>query len=267
MSEERFDRNERLFGAEGQERIGAARLAIVGSGGLGSIFGEQAAYMGFRSFAVIDGDIVTGSSMNRLVGAIPSDVGRCSKVAVARRTIRRVDPTAVVDTSRHWLGHPASKALLATATTVIACLDDDYARLQLVGLVTELGVPCIDLASDVSEDGEAYGGRVVYAMPGRRCVYCVGELDPEELARGGMDEAQRAARDRIYGVRVAALGARGASVVSLNGVVASLGLTELMVAVTGLREPAVVLRYRGDLARITRVRADPTGPCPYCGRD
>jgi hypothetical protein len=92
-------------------------------------------------------------------------------------------------------------------------------------------------------------------------------LDPEELARGGLDEAQRAARDRIYGVRVAALGARGASVVSLNGVVASLGLTELMVAVTGLREPAMVLRYRGDLARITRVRDEPTRPCPYCGRD
>jgi hypothetical protein len=267
VSENRFDRNERLFGAEGQEKIGAVRLAVVGCGGLGSVFVEQAAYMGFRSFALIDGDIVTGSSMNRLVGAIPSDVDRRSKVSVARRTIRRVDPEAVVDTSRHWLNHPASKALLATATTVIACLDDDYARLELVGIVTALRVPCIDLATDISEGGDAYGGRVVYAEPGRRCVYCLGELDPGELARGGLDEAQRSAHDRIYGVRVGALGDAGASVVSLNGVVASLGLTELMAAVTGLREPAILLRYRGDLGTVTRLRGEPTRPCPYCGRD
>ena len=75
------------------------------------------------------------------------------------------------------------------------------------------------------------------------------------------------ARDRNYGVRVAVLGARGASVVSLNGVVASLGLTELMAAVTGLREPAIFLRYRGDLGRVTRAREEPTRACPYCERD
>lgn len=89
MSENRFDRNERLFGAEGQKRIRSTSLVVVGCGGLGSIFVEQAAYMGFRSFGLIDRDLVTGSSMNRLVGAIPSDVDRRSKVAVARRTIRR----------------------------------------------------------------------------------------------------------------------------------------------------------------------------------
>lgn len=267
MSENRFDRNERLFGAEGQQKISAARLAVVGCGGLGSVFVEQATYMGFRSFALIDGDIVTGSSMNRLVGAIPSDVDRRSKVAVARRTIRRVDPTAVVDTSRHWLDHPISRALLATATTVIACLDDDYARLQLVGIVTDIGVPVIDLATDISEAGDVYGGRVVVAAPGRWCVYCLGELDRDELARGGLDAAQRAARDRIYGIPVGALGKTGASVVSLNGVVASLGLSELMAAVTGLRDPAMVLTYRGHTGTVMRRRDAPTGPCPYCGRD
>ena len=189
------------------------------------------------------------------------------RVSTEPSTVHRVDPTAHVRTSRNRLDHPVSKALLATATTVISCLDDDYARLQLVGIATELGVPCIDLATDISEDGDAYGGRVVYSEPRRWCVYCLGELDAAELARGGLDEAQRTARDRIYGVRVGALGRTGASVVSLNGVVASLGLTELMAAVTGLREPAILLRYRGHLGTVTRVRGEPTRPCPYCGRD
>ena len=105
-TESRFDRNERFSGREGQERIEGIRLAIVGCGGLGSILTQQAAYLGFRRFGLVDADIVTGSSMNRLVGAVPSDVDRTPKVEVAERVIRSVGPAAEVNAVRQWLEHP-----------------------------------------------------------------------------------------------------------------------------------------------------------------
>ncbi len=266
-TERRFDRNERFFGPEGQSKVTATRLAIVGCGGLGSIFTQQAAYLGFRSFGLVDADIVTGSSMNRLVGAVPSDVDRTPKVGVAVRVIKAVDPDTVVEPIQEWLDHPAARPVIAGADIVIGCLDDDVARLQLTAIVTTARLPYLDLASEISEEGEAYGGRVVFAEPGRRCVYCLGELDADELALANLTPEQRAARDTTYGMSNAALGRRGASVVSLNGVVASLGLTELMAYVTGLRVPAIALTYHGERGTVRRRMDEPSGPCPYCGRD
>ena len=224
MSESRFDRSERFFGSEGQRRIGETRLAVVGCGGLGSVFIEQAAYMGFRSFALVDRDLVSGSSMNRLVGARQADVDATLKVSVAERSIRTVDPTAVVDAVPEWLTHPQAQAA-------------------------------------------SYGGRVAIGLPGIRCVYCLGELDPGELALAQLTPEQRRTRDDSYGVVNDALDGRGAAVISLNGVVASLGLTELMVYITGLREPAITLTYKGERGIVRRRTDEPIGPCPYCGRD
>ena len=97
--EHRFDRNERLFGAEGQARIARARLVIVGCGGLGSFVGLEAAHLGIRSFGVVDKDVVTVSSLNRLIGAAPSDADQATpKVEVAKRLISMIEPAAVVDT-------------------------------------------------------------------------------------------------------------------------------------------------------------------------
>lgn len=267
MTERRFDRNERLFGTAGQEKIEATAIAIVGCGGLGSIFGQQAAYLGIRGFGLIDADLVTASSMNRLVGAVPADVDTTLKVGVVERTIKSVAPDASVTTVPDWLTSAAARSTIGQANVIVACLDDDVARLELTGLAVELGKPVLDLASDVNEEGTEYGGRVVFAEPGVRCVYCLGELDPEELALANLTPQQRRARDKIYGVRRGALDHRGASVVSLNGVVASLGLTELMVCITGLRPPAIKLTYLGHHGTVRKTTQEPTGPCPYCGRN
>lgn len=266
-TERRSDRNERFFGFEGQSKLAATRLAIVGCGGLGSIFTEQAAYLGFRSFGLVDADIVTGSSMNRLIGAIPADVDLTRKVDVAARVVKAVEPDAIVDQVPHWLDDPAALAIITGASVIVGCLDDDVARLQLTETAANAHLPYLDLASEISEDGQTYGGRAVFSEPGRRCLYCLGELDSEELALAHLTPEQRAARDTIYGIRKDALARRGAAVVSLNGVVASLGLTELMAYVTGLRAPALTLTYHGERGIVRRRTDEPSGPCPYCGRD
>lgn len=56
----------------------------------------------------------------------------------------------------------------------------------------------------------------------------------------------------------------GPSVVSMNGVVASLAVTEFMVGVTGLRRPAPHLTYRGDRAVVRASTDQPEADCYYC---
>ena len=128
---------------------------------------------------------------------------------------------------------------------------------------SEYQLPYIDVASDVAATGE-FGGRILFAKDGERCLSCAGELDQHALARARMTEDQRAADDAIYGVQRSALDAGGPSVVSVNGVIASLAVTEFMVWRTGMREPVGHLNYRGDRATVGR-RADPQRDyCYYC---
>jgi hypothetical protein len=97
---------------------------------------------------------------------------------------------------------------------------------------------------------------------GSRCLVCLpGILDQAETARDRMSPEQRDADRRIYGVDQDALAATGPAVVSVNGVVASLGVTEFMVYVSGLRQPAAQLTYRGDFGTVT-LPSDPGNATP-----
>jgi hypothetical protein len=84
------------------------------------------------------------------------------------------------------------------------------------------------------------------------------------LARAGMTDEQRAADDAIYGIERDALEGGGPSVVSINGVVASLAVTEFVVWRTRLREPAGYLNYRGDLGSVGRLGDPERTYCHYC---
>jgi hypothetical protein len=265
MTEGRFDRNERMFGAVGQARIVSTRIAVVGVGGLGSHVVQQAAYLGIGALVLVDADIVTESSLNRLVGARPVDVGSL-KVEVAQRLVHEVAPAAQTLAVSEWLDTQIAVAAIQTADVVFGCLDTDRARLALTALTSAAGLPYLDLATEIGPSASWYGGRVLFAEPGVRCAYCLGELDPSELALAALSEAHRVARGGSYGVHDDSLDSSGASVVSLNGIVASLAMTELLVYLTGLRRPAITLTYRGDKGVVTRRTNEPTGPCPYCGR-
>ncbi len=93
---ERFDRQILLFGEEGQKKIAAVHVAIVGLGGLGSHVAQQLAYLGVERFVLIDGDIVQKTNLNRLIGATVEDAdAKRLKVDVSERTIKAIQPAAV----------------------------------------------------------------------------------------------------------------------------------------------------------------------------
>jgi molybdopterin-synthase adenylyltransferase len=259
--ETRYARHMSLFGAEGQERIADTSVAIVGLGGLGAQVAQQLAYLGVTDFVLVDADAVSVSNLNRLVGATPPDVD-ASKVTVAARMIRAIQPDARVDAIATQF-EDASASTLAPTDMLFGCVDDDVARLELVRHASAHALPYLDLASDVAAGGE-FGGRVVFAKDGERCLSCLGELDPHVLARAQMSDEQRAADDKIYGVERDALDETGPSIISVNGVIASLAVTEFMVWRTRLRAPAGYLNYRGDRGTVGARRDPDRAHCHYC---
>jgi molybdopterin-synthase adenylyltransferase len=114
---DRDSRNEAFFGAEGQRRITATRVAIVGTGGLGSHVAQQLAYLGVLGYGLIDFDTVTDSSLNRLIGAGVGDVGAL-KIAVAERMIKGIRPTADVQLAPVRLDDPRAEHLIRDADIV-----------------------------------------------------------------------------------------------------------------------------------------------------
>jgi ThiF family len=266
MRDERYSRNEALFGPDGQERIVATKVTIIGLGGLGSHVAQQLGYLGVEAQKPVDFDVVTSSSMNRLVGAVDADIAaQTKKVMVAKRMVEAINPSADVQAVDARINTSEAEAAIAAADVVFGCLDRDLARLELTELCSRYAKPLFDLATDTGGEGDElwYGGRVVFAN-GAGCLMCRNVLDQQEMRRDSMSPEQREVHDRIYGVKRGALGETGPMVVSVNGVVASLAVTEFMVFVTGMRAPVPHLVYRGDRATVGR-NSDPSeAGCYFC---
>jgi len=269
MASQRYSRNEALFGAAGQAKISEARVAIVGLGGLGSHVAQQLAYLGVTGYVLVDFDGVTASSMNRLVGAIAGDVAaQTKKISVAERMITAVRTRAAIESVDGRVADAVTEAAVASADVVFGCLDRDLHRVELTELCARHAKPYFDLASDTEGTGDelVYGGRVIFCN-GSRCLVCLPEiLNQDEITGDRMSPQDRETKQILYGVDRDTLSGTGPSVVSVNGVVASLAVTEFMVYVTGLREPASQLTYRGEKGIVRKSNDEPTPDCYYCTR-
>lgn len=265
---DRFERNERLFGAAGQARLRAAAVAVVGVGGLGTHVVQQLALLGVGRLALIDGEEVDVTNRNRYVGVRHDDpIPGTPKVAVGERIVRDIDPGILVSKVQKSIVSSEGFEAVKTSTHVMACLDSDGIRLIVNELCAAYAIPLFDLASDVPVQAPneplRYGGRVVHAA-GHGCPICRGQLDVAEAQLELAGARVRAERDRLYGITREDLDEAGPSVVSLNGVIASLAVTEFMVGVTGLRSANGLLTYRGHLGGVTVGKDAPAPGCFYC---
>lgn len=89
--ERRFGGLRRLYGDAGYARIRAARIAVVGLGGVGSWCAEALARSGVESLTLIDFDHVAESNINRQVQAVGATVGQ-AKVQALRERIADIHP-------------------------------------------------------------------------------------------------------------------------------------------------------------------------------
>ena len=266
MNDERYDRNIRFFGKEGHGRLADASVAIGGIGGLGTHVVQQLALLGVRRLVLIDHEELDKTNFNRYVGVRHDDpVPGTLKVAVGERTARDINPDIEVAAIPEQLATKNAFAKIIESDYVFGCLDNEGSRLILTELCQAYSKPYFDLASDIMPEDGVCGGRVCVSWNGEGCLVCYGELDAVEASMELMNPDVRRDHNAIYGVPKDALDEAGPSVVSINGVIASLGVTEFMLAVTRVRDkPRGLLKYYANKGIVTKDKGTLDPSCYYC---
>jgi tRNA A37 threonylcarbamoyladenosine dehydratase len=116
--ERRFGGLRRLYGDAGYERLRAARVAVVGLGGVGSWTAEALARSGVAELTLIDLDHVAESNINRQVQALGSTLGQ-AKAEALRARIADIHPGCIVHAVEEFADPDNWPALLPVAVDVV----------------------------------------------------------------------------------------------------------------------------------------------------
>lgn len=252
-----------FFGEEGQKKLLLNHSIIVGTGGVGSHVAQQLAFLGVGAITLIDGDHLEETNLNRLIGVKAGDPLGMPKVDIAERNILSIKTDIQVAKIQDSFITKSGFRALRQADIVFGCVDNDGARLVLNEFCLAYELPYIDIASDIMPDGLEYGGRIVSVFNDKGCLYCRGEIDEVNAGKDLENPKARKDREAIYGVMKDELGETGPSVVSINGVVASLAVTEFMLHFTGKRMAQLFLNYTGSRG-IVNNRDKSDDDCYYC---
>lgn len=227
----------REVGGPGQQRLKAARVLIVGAGGLGAPAALYLAAAGVGTLVLVDPDRVDVSNLQRQVIYTQGDVGRC-KVEAAAERLQALNPHVHVERVPVHLEEANARALVRGCDLVLDGTDD---------FATRFSVNAACVAEHVTLVSGAIGrwtGQVgvFRRAPCYRCL--VPEIPPEAET-------------------CSAVGVVGA----LAGVVGSMMALEAIKILTGAGDSLAgrLLIYDGLSAetRTVRIGADPD--CEVCG--
>lgn len=160
------------FGVAGQERLAAARVLVVGAGGLGSVTATYLAAAGVGTIGIVDDDVVDLSNLQRQVIHSQRDLGR-AKVDSAVDRLAQVNPHVVVVRHRERLTAANARGVIAAYDLVVDGADN-FATRYVVGDACALeGRPHV-WGSILRFDGQAS----VWWPPHGPCYRCVFPAPP-----------------------------------------------------------------------------------------
>ena len=137
--ERRFGGLRRLYGDAAYARIRAARVAVVGLGGVGSWAAEALARSGVAALTLVDLDHVAESNINRQVQALGATLGQ-SKVRALRERIKDIHPGCEVVSVEAFADEENWPALLPHAVdTVIDACDQVRAKCAIAAWALQTG--------------------------------------------------------------------------------------------------------------------------------
>jgi hypothetical protein len=266
----RHDRQVRLFGAVGQQKLRRLHVGVVGAGGGGSLIVEQLARLGVGKVTVIDFDRVEHSNLSRIVGASVKDaLNRTRKIDVLERLVGDADDNVAFrgiegDVVDRWVAEE-----LLECDFLFLATDTVRARLVFNALTHQYLIPGVQIGSKI--EGDAQGqieeiyGAVRPVFPPHGCLYCAGLLDPMALQQELRTDEEVQAQDYI-GARVAPGEVVDPSVISLNGISASDAVTTMLLAVVELAESGALehrLYFPRDGSSF-RIREAKNVDCLFC---
>jgi adenylyltransferase/sulfurtransferase len=235
----------RQVGGQGQQKLKAARVLVVGAGGLGSPVLLYLAAAGVGTLGIIDDDRVSLDNLQRQIVHDTPRVGT-AKVESARETVARLNPHVCVEA--HDRRIDAANALsLVSRYDIVADGSDNFATRYLVSDACHLARRPLVFAAVGPFDGyvttfKPYEkGPDGAPYPSYRCLF------PEAPPPGTV-------------ANCAEVGVLGAAV----GVVGTLQATEVLKEILGLGESLAgrLLLYDAQAQRFTEIKFawDPTNP-------
>ena len=117
-------------GGPGQTRLKAARVLVVGAGGLGSPALQYLAGAGVGTLGIVDDDVVALSNLHRQILHATGDIGR-AKTASASEAIRRLNPHVTVEPIGLRLDAANARGLVAGFDVVLDGSDNFDTRYAL----------------------------------------------------------------------------------------------------------------------------------------
>jgi tRNA A37 threonylcarbamoyladenosine dehydratase len=139
----RFDRVARLVGDAGLARLAAARVAVVGVGGVGSWAAESLVRSGVGAIDLVDFDDVCITNFNRQLHALDGEVGR-PKAAVMAERLRRINPAADVRVQPAFYDDESAEGILGDRPdVVIDAIDCVSSKCHLLAACRCLGLRAV----------------------------------------------------------------------------------------------------------------------------
>ena len=230
-------------GVAGQHKLLAARIALIGAGGLGSPAGIYLAAAGVGTLTLIDDDRVERSNLQRQVVHTEARVGQ-RKTESASVAIAALNPNVRVQRHDVRLQAANVEALIRDHDVVIDGADNFPTRYLLGAACLRLRIPLVYGAV------HRFTGQVSVFDARRADSPCYRCLFPEPPPAA---EAPNCSEAGVLGV--------------LPGVIGMLQATEAIKLVLGVGEPLVgrLLCYDALAARFRELRLPRDPGCPGCG--
>jgi len=130
------------IGGAGQQALLAARVAIVGAGGLGGPAGLYLAAAGVGHITIIDDDVVEPSNLQRQVQFVTTDVGM-SKAVVVADTLSDLNPDITTTSHNARLTADNAQAKLAGHNIIIDGVDSFETRFAMNDAALALKTPLV----------------------------------------------------------------------------------------------------------------------------
>ncbi|TWE09382.1 molybdopterin-synthase adenylyltransferase MoeB [Rudaeicoccus suwonensis] len=228
-------------GQDGQRRLAAARVLVVGAGGLAAPVLSYAAAAGVGHLTVVDDDAVDVSNLQRQVIHRTADVG-VAKVRSAERAVRELNPGVEVVGVAERVSADNALELFADHDVIVDATDNFATRYLVNDACVLLGLPLVWGAI------HRFDGQVSVWWAGEGpCYRCVFPVAPPVGAVPSCAEA----------------GVLG----SIPGVIGSTQATEIVKLILGIGRPLtgrmlVHDALAGDWSSVPVAR-DPD--CPVCG--
>lgn len=232
----------RELGGTGQARLKAAKVLIIGAGGLGSPLALYLAAAGVGTIGLVDADVVELSNLQRQIAHGMASLGG-SKVHSAAEAVARINPLVRVETYEERLEAGNVAALLADYDVICDGTDNFPTRFLLADACVAACKTLVS-AAVLRFEGQLSTFKPHEGGPCYRCLY------PEPPPEGLVPSCSEA-------------GVLGA----VTGVMGTLQATEVIKEITGIGKSLagylLVWNALDTEFRKIRLRKDPA--CPVCG--